>query len=546
MKKARALIALCLVLVMTLVSCDSLMETIDTIVEKVEAAETASGTKKPDISYDEDGKAPADTENDKIDENISDLDISGEILDESEASSDTLADTEIVEEIPSGDTTDSYEVDLGGALYVILGREDPNTLHLDNFEICYEEVPEDVVGKAVYERNKLLREKYNFYVVQVLADNTSQVAALSYEAGEDLYDLVLYQPQYVQAYAQSGFLLDLMQLPNINLEHNSWSQAINNQLTINGKLYYTTNDFLLLDKLRTHLIYYNRDFSLDRNLGYLEDMVDNGTWTLENAAILAKQASVDIDSNGPTYTDYFGFAMDSYNQCTHLAMSAGFRLVEKNENDLPQLAGATDRMLNIFDDALELSMDRNAAWCYEASGLGEYEADSELMFMNNKVLLLSTTPTFIEYNYKFTPCNVDFGVLPNPKYDVTQRSYYSYPDLYVGSVFGVPYTVCDEKMAGFCLEALTEASTDSSYVAFIDNLCNINEVVDEDRMRMLDLCFENQVYDMGALVFNGDNELYTDCYNIAKRRLNLYKRLFDKYKKACQTELDQLIIDYTR
>ena len=432
-------------------------------------------------------------------------------------------------------------LNLGGEIYNVLSRDDANWVHLDNFEVYYDELPEDVVGQAVYNRNQALKSKYNFTITEQKVDNTSDTAKLSYESGDDLYDLVIYQPKNVQAHAQEGYLLDLNEFKYINLEHDSWSQYINEQLTIGDKLYYTTNDFLLLDKARAFYLFYNRELAEDLNLGYLEDMVDDNTWTLENATKLAKQVYRDVDNNGPTSADYFGFAMEGHTQFIFLAMGAGFRFTEKGSNGFPKLVGATDKMLNIIDATLDLTANKNISWVNSYAPNFTDDDHCELMFLDGRVLLLSMTTFFIEYQYKVRESTLEFGILPHPKYDASQDEYTSYPDVNLGSVLAIPFTVADEDMAGFCLEAITEASTDTSYKTFIDTKCKYQDAPDKDCARMMDLCFENQIYDIGAFLFNSDDELYLrTSYDLQNKNMNLYKRLFDKYKNASQSEIDDL------
>ncbi len=447
---------------------------------------------------------------------------------------------------PGDDTQSLPDMDLNGELYTVLGRDAANWTHLDNFEIAYDELPEDVVGQAVYNRNQALKNKYNFTVLQVLVDNTSDTAKIAYESGDDLYDLVIYQPQFVQAHAQEGYLLDLKEFEHIDLEHDSWSQYINEQLTIGDKLYYTTNDFLLLDKSRAFFLFYNRDLAADLKLGYLEDMVDNNTWTLENAIKLGKQVYRDVDNNGVSCADYYGFTMQGASQFIYMAVSAGFRFTEKGNDGFPKLVGATDKMLNILDKTLEFTADQNITWCQQTmSDASTDETHPEIIFNDGRALLLSMTAAYIEYSYKLHGATLNFGILPNPKYDAAQEEYGSYPDVSLGSVLAIPYTVFDEDMAGFCLEAITEESTDTSYITYIDTKSKYQDAPDADCARMLDLCFENQIYDVGAFLFNGSNELYTrTAFDLQKKGVNLYKRLFDSTKKAAQSKIDELIVSY--
>lgn len=449
----------------------------------------------------------------------------------------------IVETDPIQDDSSLPRLDLGGDAFNILGRDHPNYVHLDNFEISYDELPEDIVGQAVYNRNQKLKNDYNFVVTQSLAAQTNETAKIAYESGDDLYDLVLYVPLRVQAHAQEGYLVNLKGLEYVNLEHESWSQYINDQLTIAGKLYYTTNDFLLLDKARAYYLFYNRGLAEDLNLGYFEDLVDNNTWTLETMTKLAREAARDVDNNGPTYTDYFGLGLQTNSQFTILARGAGFSITEMNNVGYPTLVGATDKILNILDATLELTTNKQVTWL----NYGEVSAEHpETIFIQGRMLFLSAFTTFIEYNYKVQGSDVNFGILPHAKYDSDQEEYNSSPDVNCGSVLAIPYTVADEEIAGYCLEAITEASTDTSYIAYIDTKCKYQDAPDEDCARMMDLCFENQRYEIGAFLFSDEGELYPFLAdNMQTTGKNFYKRLFDQYKKSSQDELDSLIENYS-
>jgi len=466
--------------------------------------------------------------------------------DEKESEKQTDPKTDVTPGTTDGEVAALPNMNLNGEIYNILGYDNPDYVHLDNFEIAYDELPEDVVGQEVYNRNQALKSKYNFIVTQTLTDNPAETAKISYESGDDLYDLVLYKPNTVQAHAQEGYLLDLNELEYVNLDHDCWSQYINDQLTIGDKLYYTTNDFVLIDKARAFYLFYNRELAEDLKLGYLEDMVDNNTWTLENATKLSKQTSRDVDNNGYSSADYFGFASEGASQFIHIALSAGFRFTEKDNDGFPKLVGATDKMLNIIDAALDFTADKNIAWCQQTMGQLGVEADHpEIMFLDGRVLLLHMTTFFIEYNYKLRNSTIEIGILPHPKYEASQDVYSSSADNYLGAVLAVPYTVFDEDVAGFCLEAISEASTDTTYTTFIDTKCKYQDAPDKDCARMMDLCFENQVYDVGCFLFNGNDELYTrTAYDLQKNGVNLYKRLFDTYKKSAQAEIDALVDAY--
>ena len=162
---------------------------------------------------------------------------------------DTVETEESIAKLP--------DLNWGGETFHVLGRDggtDYATI-FHNFEIARDEYPADVVGQAIYNRNNQLEAKYGFKVTQQLEMDVAQTAQVALESGDDLYDLMIYPVRSIQAHAQSGYFLDLnSEVEYINFEHPSWNKFANEQLTIAGRLYYTTNDFLLHDKHRTQFL----------------------------------------------------------------------------------------------------------------------------------------------------------------------------------------------------------------------------------------------------------------------------------------------------
>lgn len=462
---------------------------------------------------------------------------------------DVETDTKETESVtvPEEGASKLPDLNWSGTNFHVLGRDggaDYATI-FHNFEIARDEYPADVVGQAIYNRNNQLKEKYGFEITQQLEMEVPQVAQVALESGDDLYDMIIYPVRNIQAHAQSGYFLDLnSELEYINFEHPSWNTYANEQLTIAGKLYYTTNDFLLHDKHRTQFIFYNRDLASDLKLGYFEDMVDNNTWTLENMLQITKQVYADIDNTpGISSTDRYGLGMENFTYFGGFIFSAGFRLTETDNAGCPQLVGATDQMLNIIDRALDITADRRSTYIMEANYY--YGANPAHMFLFNyfldgNILMLSEFTSL--YDEWLHQAEINIGALPNPKYDEDQERYNTFA---LGSLFAIPYTVFDTEETGFCLEALTEASTDTTYSAYIDTKCKYQDAYDEDCARMLDICFDGVVYDVGAYCDFG--KLYsTITYTMQKMGMNLYKRLFDQNKKAAQGEIDELVAAYSQ
>ena len=141
-------------------------------------------------------------------------------------------------------TTKLPQIDWEGTEYRILGRDDATPV-FENFEVDCDELTEDVVRVAVWNRNNKLMDKYGIDVVGTLVKAPEETANVFLGAGDDLYDLVICPARLIQQFAISGQFINMRGLEYIDLEHDCWNDYANEQLSYGGKLYYTTNKFLL-------------------------------------------------------------------------------------------------------------------------------------------------------------------------------------------------------------------------------------------------------------------------------------------------------------
>lgn len=104
--------------------------------------------------------------------------------------------------------------------------------------------------------------------------------------------------------------------------------------------------------------------------------------------------------------------------------------------------------------------------------------------------------------------DVDYGLLPLPKYDEAQEKYMSTVQYDNSGCIAVPITLNEEKMemTSILLEALCEDSHTSTLPTFIDVVMQSKKAPDEHSAQTLQLIFDanNIVYDMYA-AYNIDN-----------------------------------------
>ena len=96
-----------------------------------------------------------------------------------------------------GGEGDLEVIDWEGLEYRILGKNSSTNAWAKHFEVWCEdgEMPEDVMGKAVWQRNQDMSENYGIEVKGYLNEKCNDLAKTAIESGEDLYDLMLLSPE---------------------------------------------------------------------------------------------------------------------------------------------------------------------------------------------------------------------------------------------------------------------------------------------------------------------------------------------------------------
>ena len=429
-----------------------------------------------------------------------------------------------------------------GAEYRILGRGEGDNNMFRNFEIDRDEMPEDVVGVAVWNRNEALMAKYGLDVVGTLVnEKPNNTAKVFLEAGDDQYDLIICPPNSLHPFAMQGYLLDIPSLEHIDIEQDCWNDYANTQLTMGGKLFYTTNKFLLHDKHRTWMVFYNRELARELNIGYLESEVFDGTWTIDRLVEISKIGSAETDGvDGMSYNDRWGVAFSDVYCFAQLAFASGFRFSQHGVDGYPELIGATDEMVSILDKVFEVIEDKNTCYIWPLRPESEKTSgrlDNSIFCEGHAVVIVDVISTFDDMSA--AGVSFEFGAIPNPKYNETQKDYYSFPNAGNGSLFAVPATVYDPVKAGFALEAISEESVATSYEAYIETKCKLQDVYDEDSAKCLDIIFEGVVYDIVQITDIGNLGKIVSS-ELPKSESNTYARLFDKNKKRANNEMAKI------
>lgn len=381
--------------------------------------------------------------------------------------------------------------DFEGYEYIVLTRDEAASPYWFTRDVFSEGLNGEPINDAVYDRNRILEEKFN---IKVLARQSTATPATPAKtailAGEDSFAAFTDGLNALSALATANLLLDYNELPGIKLENNWWDQAMNSGMSIQNRLYFVTGDISIMDNEGTWHVLFNKDIAEGLNFGNLYDVVNDGKWTLDTMYDIAKKSVADLDGDGvmTPWNDRFGLASEPYNTYS-LWVGSGMKIATKNSDDLPELTMYSDRSVQVIDKALKLQLDK------------EIFIDHN----TNMDIFMSSTVMFQLVGMRVLPVyrqsDINFGILPIPKFDEIQENHYTSFSTYNLTAYSVPITTSDPERTGILLEATAALSKYTLTPAYYEISLKGKALRDNESETMIDIILENRLYDIGV-VFN--------------------------------------------
>ncbi|MHB1154195.1 MAG: hypothetical protein ACYCWE_05070 [Eubacteriales bacterium] len=379
------------------------------------------------------------------------------------------------------------EADLEGYVYTIgfLDQGDGSAYYDDWIA---EELDGDVVNDAVYHRNLKISERYNVKFDYFSFPNTGEYPGTMTKvinAGEDVFDMVSLHPGYYASFVTSGYMTNLAVLEHLDFTQPWWMGDSVKAYSYHGNIYTTYGAGTAISVLATApVMVYNKNIAADYNVGDLYDVVREGKWTYEYVKTIIKDMWVDLDNNEKkSDDDFYGMYYVHPNEAYTFLWTLGGKYIAKDADDEPYLDINNEKNLIIFDAVRDMAQNWDGVYYAKT-----YEADTGI-FAGGRALFQRAVLIIINGLR-----NVDFeyGILPNFKLDETQENYITSGG---GGPEGIPITCADKNRAALIMEALNAESYKIVIPAYYETAVKIKYTYDEDSAEMLDLIFNNVVYD---------------------------------------------------
>lgn len=340
-----------------------------------------------------------------------------------------------------------------------------------------------VIKSAVYKRNAKLSDLYKIEFAEIESGKQAFVTDLGNRIStNDTSYQVLYMGLTDAANAAiKGYLLDMREIENIDLDGKWWTQSSNKAWSFGGSQYFATGDITTIDDQAIRCMFFNKTMIADHGLKTIYDLVHDNEWTYEKFFEYVEIAKKDDGDGMVTLSDTFGATA----QTTFgfmMTMGAGEMLVGKDSEDWPVLSVAKDnpRFIDVVTYLTDKVSDNDGIYLGADEDIRQLFGNGQSLFYG-EVLLHAQT---MRVNF-----DINFGIVPMPKYNADQDGYYQYTTGYCTTVICFPNTTKGEAldMSSFMVEAMAIESVETLTPAYYDVCLKGRYADDAESAEMLDI-----------------------------------------------------------
>lgn len=407
----------------------------------------------------------------------------------SETTSGSSDDTTTV-----GETESQYdypELDFGKNDFNILNVEPTWSMYT---YLDFEAMTGETIDDAIYNRNRNLEDKYNFklnVVEQPIGDLVNTVQ-LCVAANDNDYHVAYIRGNTVSSAVSGGLCANLYEVPNLQLDQPWWNQSIVQDSSIgtnNDTLYFVMNDLSLCSFDLTWTVFFNETMMKDLGQEMPYDLVREGKWTLDTFHdILKVGTNLNGDSSfafSESGSAIYGFT-SFYRMVDAMIVGAGNKLTVKDKDGIPKL--------NIENDAFYTTAEKLASifgsegdYLTSQGGNGHYEK----IFLNGRALFCGAE---VKASSVFREMVDDFGILPLPKLDENQESYYGWMNFDTPTMI-IPASNSQLEETSIILDALSYLSYTDVLPKYYEIRVNQKGLRNNDSIEMLAIVRNSLTYD---------------------------------------------------
>lgn len=409
------------------------------------------------------------------------------------------------------------EVDYAGGEYRMLNFDQlwNMFIYMDATELTGE-----TLNDALYNRNRAIEDKLNCKIIEkkIECDAANTVTLLTDEAktsimsGSDDYDVMFLPISQDISLVTEGYLLNLMDIPQLQLSESWWDQDVIQATTLQDKLYFATGAINLMAYDSMWCLFFNENMMEERNMDKPYDLVREGTWTLDALSEYCTEvATLNTDESFKWNKDGTCIWGISSHQSSpeKFYFSAGVNCAEAKSDGTIAFTLESEHFYNVIDK-LAVLMNGKTGSTLKASNT-DFDVDAGgyvHVFTVGRSLFLTGE---IKAAQLMRDMEDTFGIVPFPKADEDQENYITN---IVTAVFclTIPTTNSCLEQTATITEVLAHDSQEKVIPLYYDTVVEHKGLRNEDSVEMLDIMRQTRAIDI-AIMFNWYNSSMRDSIN---------------------------------
>lgn len=436
------------------------------------------------------------------------------------------------------DTQEAYDypnVDYDGYEFVMLNMEEANWA---NVMMVPEELTGDALNDAFYNRNAFVEEKLNIKIkdVQIPQGQLKTTAQNLINAGDHVYDVMMQEIHEIAAPLTEKYFVNLYEVDQLQLNQKWWDQIVIDGAEIVGELYFASSDISLFPFEATWMCYFNESLFDNYGIEYPYETVRQGKWTIDK---MMEAMIVGVSLNSEPSFAYNAAGDSIYGIITHgqfmhvLMCGSNEMLIAKDENSIPYFTGGTEHFYSVTQKITELTGTDGYLISRDTYTFSNAENSPSTEFKLGKFLFLSETLGHINNLRDF---EMEFGVLPAPKFDENQESYQSMIATWGTLLITIPVTNPELERTGTILDMLAYQSYVSLMEPYYDTYLTQKGARNESSAEMLSIIRDTRTLNVGHMygwtndllsalttkLNNGNSEVASD---VASRELKITENI---------------------
>lgn len=367
--------------------------------------------------------------------------------------------------------------DFGGMTFSVLNQN-------ISWALCpfkADELNGEILNDSVYERNSSTEEKLNIKLDVTVGEEYSAYTTVRnlVLANDSMYDLNCLGAFRIGPMLSQHLFADLKALDDVHLSEPWYNRRSQEEFTIRGQVFMTQGVAQIEYFEGVWVIYFNKKLIADNKMEDPYELVRSGKWTIDRFSEMANAGAKDLNADGVIDTnDVFGFS-------THTGITFSFlhgceeRAITQDETGTPVVVVPDNRMIDAMEKIQKLMSSKNFRTLNDGT--------KNKVFASDQALFLGET---LGSATKLREMVTDFGIIPSPKYDESQKEYLSYmaPS---GLAFCIPVSAKDLRKSAVVLENLNALSYETVLPAYYDVVLGGKALRDEISLEVLDLVVKN-------------------------------------------------------